>query len=118
MPACQTISVVISPNGLNAPPAFAATTTLTHPMTTKRRFRPPTAMTTVAISKAVVRLSATGDRMKDSTPVAQKSFLSDMRWRNNHARNVSKIPRSSMVLMYVIAASRNRKSSTNSSRPC
>ena len=31
IPACQTIKVVMSPNGLKAPPAFAATTMLIHP---------------------------------------------------------------------------------------
>ena len=35
-PRCQTINVVMSPNGLNAPPAFAATTILIQATATKR----------------------------------------------------------------------------------
>ena len=36
IPFCHTISVVMSPNGLNAPPALAATTMLMHEMAMKR----------------------------------------------------------------------------------
>jgi hypothetical protein len=68
---CQTIKVVMSPNGLNAPPAFAATTKLMQASKTNFVLLPPTANTTAPISKAVVRLSAIGDMKKASKPVTQ-----------------------------------------------
>ena len=46
MPACHTISVVMSPKGLKAPPAFAATTIFIHPMEINFEFPLPHAMTT------------------------------------------------------------------------
>ena len=70
---CHTISVVISPNGLNAPPALAATTILMQESMTNFLLPPPTAMTTAAISNAVVRLSAIGEIKKASRPVTQNS---------------------------------------------
>ena len=41
-PFCHTIKVVMSPNGLNAPPAFAATTMLMQASATKRGASRPT----------------------------------------------------------------------------
>ena len=98
-PACHTMSVVISPKGLNAPPEFAATTTLIQPSTTKVRLDPPTAITTVAMSSAVVRLSATGDNTNARAPVTQNSLRNENRWFSNHDRSTSNTPRSSMVLI-------------------
>ena len=43
-PFCQTMSVVISPNGLKAPPALAATTTLMQPKAMKRPLSAPIVM--------------------------------------------------------------------------
>jgi hypothetical protein len=74
MPFCQTISVVMSPKGLKAPPALAATTILMQPSTTKRGLSAPTAITTAHISSAVVRLSATGEMKKARKPVIQNSL--------------------------------------------
>ena len=73
LPACHTIRVVISPNGLKAPPAFAATTTLIRAGTVKRVSSLPTDMMTVPITSAVVRLSATGEIKKARIPVVQNS---------------------------------------------
>ena len=70
---CQTISVVMSPNGLNAPPALAATTILMHASMTNFLLPPPTAITTAAISSAVVRLSAIGEMQKANRPVTQNN---------------------------------------------
>ena len=70
-PRCHTISVVMSPNGLKAPPALAATTMLTQPMLTNFGASRPTARITAHISSAVVRLSKAADRKKLSTPVIQ-----------------------------------------------
>ena len=72
IPFCHTISVVMSPKGLKAPPALAATTTLMHAITTKGRLAAPIATTTVAIKSAVVRLSAIGERTNAMPPVTQK----------------------------------------------
>ena len=73
LPACQTISVVMSPNGLNAPPAFAATTMLMQARATNFGSSRPTASTTAHITSAVVRLSISGDRQNASAPVVQNS---------------------------------------------
>ncbi len=73
IPFCQTINVVISPNGLNAPPALAATTILIQAIETKRVLVPPTASTTAHINNAVVKLSATGEIKKARIPVNQNS---------------------------------------------
>ena len=75
LPDCQTISVVISPNGLNAPPALAATTILINAKDTNFGLSDPTANTTAPINKAVVKLSATGEIKKAKNPEIQKSFL-------------------------------------------
>ena len=74
-PACQTIKVVISPKGLNAPPAFAATTIFTQLILVKFLLPLPTAKTTAHIVKAVVKLSAIGDKKNDIKPVIQNNFL-------------------------------------------
>jgi hypothetical protein len=72
-PFCHTIRVVMSPNGLNAPPALAATTMLTQDSATKPGISRPSAMTTAHITSAVVRLSAKGEITKASPPVAQNN---------------------------------------------
>ncbi len=115
-PFCQTISVVMSPNGLKAPPALAATTILIQARAMKRWSLPPTDITTVDINNAVARLSATGDIKKAIPPVIQNICRRENPWLTSQARSTSKIPRSSMVLMKVMAANRNRNSSANSSR--
>ena len=74
-PACQTIKVVISPKGLNAPPAFAATTILTQLILVKFLLPFPTAKTTEHIVRAVVKLSAMGDKKNAIKPVIQNNFL-------------------------------------------
>lgn len=55
-PFCHTNSVVISPKGLNEPPALEATTTLMQDKATNRGLPLPIAKITEPISKAVVRL--------------------------------------------------------------
>jgi Na+/H+ antiporter NhaD/arsenite permease-like protein len=67
-------AVVMSPNGLKAPPALAATTILMQAMPTNLGLSAPTASTTAHISSAVVRLSATGEMKKARKPVIQNSF--------------------------------------------
>ncbi|MNT43935.1 hypothetical protein D3C72_1804320 [compost metagenome] len=63
----------MSPNGEKAPPALAATTMLMHETVTKRGLPAPTAITTAPITRAVVRLSATGLRQNARPPVTQNS---------------------------------------------
>ena len=99
IPFCQTINVVMSPNGENAPPALAATTILIHATATNLVLSPPTAMATVAISNAVVRLSAIGDIKNAKTPVSQKIVRNVKPLETSQTRNISNTPRSSMVLM-------------------
>ena len=89
----------MSPKGLKAPPALAATTILMQATTTKRVLSPPTAMATVAISRAVVRLSASGEMTKDSTPVSQKIWRREKPRETSQARRALNTPRSSMVLI-------------------
>ena len=74
-PFCQTIKVVMSPNGLNAPPALAATTTLMQERVTNFDSPLATAMITAHMTKAVVKLSATGEIKKAHSPVNQKIIL-------------------------------------------
>ena len=74
IPFCQTIKVVISPKGLNAPPALAATTILMQEREMKRGLSEPTAITTAHIIKAVVRLSAIGEIKKANIPVIQNNM--------------------------------------------
>jgi hypothetical protein len=75
LPFCHTISVVMSPKGVKAPPAFAATTTLMQARATNAGDFAPTARTTEPMTSAVVRLSSTPDRKKDSRPVSQNNCL-------------------------------------------
>ena len=98
MPRCHTISVVMSPNGLNAPPAFAATTMLTHARLMKRVLPLPTASTTAHITSAVVRLSMIGDRKKLMTPVIQNSWRYVKPCRTSHDRSASNTLRSLIEL--------------------
>ena len=74
-PRCQTISVVISPNGEKAPPALAATTMLIRPGTTKALLPRPATITTVPSIRAVVKLSAIGERKKAIIPEIINIFL-------------------------------------------
>src|SRR3569832_546619 len=71
------MSVVMSPKGLKAPPALAATTMMMQDTATKRGCPTPTASTTAAMMSAVVRLSATAEMKKPSRPVSQKIPRSD-----------------------------------------
>ena len=64
-PRCHTIKVVISPKGENAPPAFAATMFIS-PGTIKALLPLPATITTVPRIRAVVKLSAIGDRKKSN----------------------------------------------------
>ena len=61
----------MSPNGLNAPPAFAAITIFTQARLTNLGLSPATLSTTAHINKAVVRLSAIGEIKNDKIPVNQ-----------------------------------------------
>ena len=70
------------------------------------------------MSSAVVRLSAIGEMQNASAPVIQNRLRSVKPRDTNHPRSASNTPRSSMELMYVIAASKNKKSSAYSSRLC
>ena len=99
MPFCHTIRVVMSPNGLNAPPALAPTTMLIQARVTKRVLSPPTASTTAHISSAVVRLSATGEMKKARMPVSQNSVRKPKPLRTSQERSASNTLRSSMALM-------------------
>lgn len=62
----------MSPKGLNAPPALAATTILTQAIVTNCGLAAPIVKTTVHMIKAVVKLSATGEMQKANIPVIQK----------------------------------------------
>ena len=75
IPFCHTINVVMSPNGLKAPPALAATTMLMQARLTNLGLPLPTARTTAHIINAVVRLSAIGDIKKAKRPVIQNRAL-------------------------------------------
>ena len=67
----------MSPNGLKAPPALAATTMLMQDRATNLGWPVPTAVTTAAMTRAVVRLSATGEITKARRPVIQKTVRSE-----------------------------------------
>ena len=88
----------MSPKGLKAPPAFAATTILTQAMPIKRGLPRPTASTTAHITSAVVRLSMIGDRKKLMTPVIQKSWRKLKPLRTSQERSASKTRRSLIEL--------------------
>ena len=98
-PFCQTIKVVMSPNGLKAPPAFAATTILMQAGPINRGLLPPTAITTAHIKSAVVKLSAIGEIKNARMPVNQNSDRRPRPEAINFSRNHSKSRRSSMALM-------------------
>src|SRR6185503_11222273 len=117
-PYCQTISVVMSPKGLNVPPALAATTTLMQAAAMNRPLLAPIAMTTAPITSAVVKLSATGEMKNASMPVSQNTAWRDNPLEIKRARKASKMLRSLIVLMNVMADSRNNSSSAYSSRLC
>src|SRR5699024_4361833 len=70
-PACHTMSVVISPKGLKAPPALAATTMFTQLMAINLPCPSATFMTTAHMRSAVVKLSATGEIKNAKIPVIQ-----------------------------------------------
>src|SRR5690606_26685751 len=74
-PDAHAISVVISPKGLHAPPAFAATTMFIAPGTKNEALLLSIVIRTVDNIRAVVKLSATGDIKNANNPVAQNSFL-------------------------------------------
>ena len=74
-PLCQTIKVVISPKGENAPPALAATTIFIRPGTIKALLPLPATITTVPRISAVVKLSAIGERKKAIIPEITNIFL-------------------------------------------
>ena len=99
MPFCQTISVVISPNGLNAPPALAATTMLIQANAINFVFLPPTFMTIAHINNAVVKLSAIGEMKKARIPVNQKIKRNVKPLLTIHARRESNNLRSSIALI-------------------
>ena len=67
----------MSPKGLNAPPALAATTTLMQAALMNRPLPAPMAITTAPITSAVVRLSATGEMKNASMPVSQNTARKD-----------------------------------------
>src|SRR3954469_20281857 len=79
LPACQTMSVVMSPNGLNAPPALAATTILIQAGTTNAGLPRPMVNATAPITRAVVRLSRMGDITNAMQPVIQNTARNDSR---------------------------------------
>ena len=108
----------MSPNGLNAPPALAATTMFAAAMATNRGCPLPTAITTAHITSAVVRLSAIGDRKKAMMPVIQNTFRRPNPRETSQARSHSKTFRSVIALMYVIATRRKKNSSANSRNVC
>ncbi len=110
-PRCQTMSVVMSPKGLNAPPALAATTTLMQATTTNFGRSRPTASDTAPMMRAVVRLSASGEMTNARAPVIQKIVRRLKPRPASCARSAAKTRRSSRVLTKVIAARRNSISS-------
>ena len=91
LPFCQTISVVMSPKGENAPPALAATTSDTQEIATKRGLSRPSAMTTAPMISAVVRLSSAADRKNASTPVRTKRARKPMPRASSRMRSTAKV---------------------------
>lgn len=106
-PSCHTIGVVMSLNGLYAPPALAPTAISKHDRVTKRRLSPPTASTSAHIGSAVVMLPATGKLQKDRKPASQNGARNPKRLLTSQPRYVSHTFRFVIVLMQVIATSRN-----------
>ncbi len=99
IPFCHTIRVVMSPKGLKAPPALAATTILIQAKLINLGLSLPMAMTTAHMRRAVVRLSATGEIQKARRPVIQKIFRYEKPAQTSLTRKVSKTSRSSMALI-------------------
>ena len=117
-PFCQTISVVMSPNGLNAPPAFAATTMLMQATETNFGFFSPIAITTAPITSAVVKLSATGEMTEGQAARHPEEGTEGEASVEQPDSRALKTPRSSIVLTKVIATIKNKKISAKSSRLC
>ena len=104
----------MSPKGLKAPPAFAATTMLMQAGTTNRGDCAPTEIATAPITSVVVRLSAIGDMQNAMAPVAQKIPRNESPRLMSHVRSTSKTCRSSSVFTKLTAASMKRNSCANS----
>ncbi len=118
LPFCHTIKVVMSPKGEKAPPALAATTIETQLTATKAGEARPTANTTAPKTKAVVKLSRTPERKNAKIPDIQNSCRYDNPRSTNLIRRTSNTRRSSNVFTYVMATSRNKKSSPYSKIIC
>ena len=89
----------MSPKGLKAPPALAATTMLMQATVMNLGLPAPTAMTTAPMIRAVVRLSASGEMKNASSPVSQNRLRSEKPDEINHARKALNTSRSCRVLM-------------------
>ena len=89
----------MSPNGLQAPPALAATTMLMQATATKPGYPRPTAMATEAMTRAVVMLSATGEMKNARMPVNQNRVRNENPRDTSQPRRALNTPRSSRVLM-------------------
>ena len=101
----------MSPKGLHAPPAFAATIIFTNAGTINALLPLLTANATVDMRSALVRLSANGDKKNVMIPVAQNSLRNPNPLPSNQARRHWKTFLSSNALIYVIATKRKKKSS-------
>ena len=99
LPEVQTIRVVISPKGLQAPPALAATTILIKAGIINLEFPLLTAKATVDIKRALVKLSASGERKNVIVPVAQKSGRKPRPFLKSQERKERKTSRSSKVFI-------------------
>mmetsp|Transcript_47227 Transcript_47227/g.75623 ORF Transcript_47227/g.75623 Transcript_47227/m.75623 type:complete len:251 (+) Transcript_47227:105-857(+) len=117
-PFCHTMRVVRSPKGEKAPPALAATTMFTQHIATYSCSPWPRLETTAPISTAVVRLSAMGESQKAIRPVIQKHERYENPPSTSHMRMRANTLSCCMVLMNVMAHSKNRNTSTNSVRLC
>src|SRR5688572_4120659 len=98
MPFCHTIKVVMSPKGLKAPPALAATTILMQAGTRNLGLPRPTLNMTAPITSAVVRLSRMGDSTKADSPVSQNMLGNEKRLATIQDRKAAKTFRSSSTL--------------------
>ena len=110
---CHIIRVVISPKGLNAPPALAATTVLIQHIFINLLSLLKDVITEHII-KAVVKLSAIGDKKNDNIPVNQYIFLYDSFFLIIIDFNSSNIFLSFMEFIYVIVTKRNKNNSAYS----
>ena len=111
MPFCHTIKVVISPNGLNAPPEFEATTIFMQLILIKFLFLFPIDIIIELIIIAVVKLSAIGDIKNDKDPVNQKIFFKLKFKLISLLLIQSKKLYALIALIYIIATNKNIKSS-------